>query len=106
MGGGGLRPPDQTAGHDGDLADVALNWMLWQARAATLRFDLSDPDDRQINHPTLHDDRPALARSGQDGDRSINAAAGSLMPYYPHNHPTHGPTRRHRNNTIITLYPN
>ncbi|AEC21593.1 hypothetical protein PT7_3053 [Pusillimonas sp. T7-7] len=106
IGGGVLRPPDQTAGHDGDLADVALNWMLWQARAATLRFDLSDPDDRQINHPTLHDDRPALARSVQDGDRSINAADGSLMHYYQDNHPALGRSRRDSTETLIARYPN
>src|SRR3546814_18420676 len=106
MGGGGLRPPDQTAGHDGDLADVALNWMLWQARAATLRFDLTDPDDRQINHPTLHDDRPALAQTVQDGDCSINTAAGPLMHYYQDNKHSLDSSRRDRTETLIALTQN
>src|SRR5690606_33094779 len=66
--GGGVLSSGQTSPEPaGDLADVALNWMLWQARAASLRFDLSDPADRQITLPTLHDERPAIARSVQDG---------------------------------------
>ena len=106
--GGGILPssPEAQSGSPGDLADVALNWMLWQARAATVRFDLANPDDRQITRPILHDQRPAITRSIQDGDRSVSAPDGSLMHYYQDDHPALGRDHRQTTETLITRYPN
>ncbi|NYT84504.1 phospholipase effector Tle1 domain-containing protein [Pollutimonas harenae] len=107
IGGGVLRTPgNETAEPAGDLADVALNWMLWQARAATLRFDLSDPADRQITQPTLHDQRSILTRSVQDGDRSVNGADGTQTHYYQDSHPTLGRQQRDDTEALITRRPN
>ncbi|MBP6019639.1 MAG: DUF2235 domain-containing protein [Burkholderiaceae bacterium] len=89
--GGGMalseaRPSDQR----GDLADVALNWMLWQARAASLRFGDVALNDRIITNPTLHDERAPLLRSVQDGDRSVDSSAGVLLHHYQDDHATLG----------------
>src|SRR5690606_29892927 len=48
IGGGTLYEDDGQPKTRGDLADVALNWMLWQARAATLRFGTLAPAHRVI----------------------------------------------------------
>lgn len=107
IGGGVLHPPsNETARPSGDLADVALNWMLWQARAASLRFDLTNPDDRLISQPTLHDDRPALVRSIQDGDRSVSGADGATTHYYQDSHPALGRSRRDSTEALIARRPN
>ncbi|OYV48649.1 MAG: hypothetical protein B7X10_02800 [Burkholderiales bacterium 21-58-4] len=47
--GGGTDTDDKGQPNSrGDLSDVALNWMLWQARAALLRFDTAPLSDREI----------------------------------------------------------
>lgn len=101
IGGGALHLRDASAEPGGDLADVALNWMLWQARAASLRFDLADPNDREITRPILHDERPALSRSVQDGDRSVSGADGATTHYYQDSHPALGRGRRDSTEALI-----
>lgn len=94
IGGGSLPAPGESAPRAGDLADVALNWMLWQARAASLRFDPTDLADREITDPVLHDERPTVSRSVQDGDRSVRGADDALTHYYQDDHPSLGRSRR------------
>lgn len=92
--GGGTLYEDGQPRTRGDLADVALNWMLWQARAATLRFHPADASDREITDPILHDHRSPLLRSIQDGDRSVSQASGALLHNYQDDHPQLGRSQR------------
>lgn len=94
IGGGATRTDDGQSSVRGDLADVTLNWMLWQARAASLRFDTLPENDREITDPILHDARSSIARSLQDGDRRINGANGSLLLDYQDHHAQLGRTQR------------
>jgi len=72
----------------GDLSDVALNWILWQARAALAPFGDLAPEDRQVTEALLHDGRPAWQRLLPDGDRAIQDSRGmaTLMPQGRHEH--------------------
>src|SRR3546814_10838849 len=65
--GGSLQAPDGQPDTRGDLADVALNWMLWQAGAAMAGFDPVPASDREITQAILHDERSVLLRSVQNG---------------------------------------
>ena len=65
----------------GDLSDVSLNWMLWQARAARVQFSDS-PDDALISTPILHDARSSTMRTVQNGDRRIENADGTKRLNY------------------------
>ncbi|WP_323018849.1 phospholipase effector Tle1 domain-containing protein [Castellaniella sp.] len=73
IGGGLLRDndgPDQT---DGDLSDVALNWMRWQALAALAPMKALAPEEQQITRPWLHDERSPAQRL-LAGDRNLQDA--------------------------------
>src|SRR5690606_8318533 len=59
---------------DGDLSDVALNWMRWQALAAQVPLADLAPDDRTVTHPLLHDERNPVWRSLGSGDRMLQDA--------------------------------
>ncbi len=100
--GGGIALSDARLGdQQGDLADVALNWMLWQARAASLRFGDVALNDRIVANPILHDERAPLLRSVQDGDRSVDSAAGVLLHHYQDYHATLGRDQRASAETAI-----
>lgn len=93
--GGGVALSDTQSGQQhGDLSDVALNWMLWQARAASLRFGDVGQNDRIITNPILHDERAPLLRSAQNGDRSVDSSAGVLLHHYQDDHTTLGRDQR------------
>src|SRR5690606_29827731 len=66
----------------------------WQARAATLRFGTIGPEHRVITEPILHDQRPELLRSVQDGDRSVEDSKGGLQHNYQDDHPRLGRAQR------------
>lgn len=90
----------------GDLSDVALNWMLWQARAATLRFGATPDDSRIVSNPILHDQRAPLLRSVQDSDRSVDNANGALLHHYQDDHARLGKEQRTRAETAIIRHEN
>src|SRR5690606_10376425 len=94
IGGGATRTDDGQSSVRGDLADVTLNWMLWQARAASLRFGTLAEGDREITNPILHDGRSSIARSLQNGDRRLNQADGSLLLDYQDDHDGLGRAQR------------
>ncbi len=60
----------------GDLADVSLNWMLWQARIAGVGWVAGPLADREVTDPLLHDYRPGALRWISDGDRHVDSAFG------------------------------
>lgn len=104
--GGGVLPDNRgQPGGRGDLSDVALNWMLWQARAASVRFGDLDDSDRSVTNPVLHDFRSTLVRQIQDGDRSVHATAGGPLLNYQDDHPRLGRTLREQTEQIIRRAP-
>ena len=80
IGGGLLLDERQRPRPDGDLSDVALNWMRWQALAALVPLAELPADDRTVASPLLHDERgPALRLLA--GDRALqDAAARTIGP--------------------------
>ncbi|NYT83282.1 DUF2235 domain-containing protein [Alcaligenaceae bacterium] len=104
IGGGTLYDDGGQPLRHGDLSDVALNWMLWQARAATADFRLSDPADREISSPILHDERSPVLRGIQDGDRSVLAADGSKTHEYQDDHIRLGRRLRASAETLIARH--
>ncbi|PLC55633.1 hypothetical protein CR155_00830 [Pollutimonas nitritireducens] len=101
IGGGAMRRDDGRPSVRGDLADVTLNWMLWQARAASLRFGTLAEGDREISDPILHDGRSSIARTIQNGDRRIDQADGSLLLDYQDDHGQIGHTQRAATESMI-----
>jgi len=101
IGGGTLYEDDGQPKTRGDLADVTLNWMLGQARAAMLRFGVLAPAHRVITEPILHDPRPELLRSVQDGDRSVQDSRGGVQHNYQDDHDRLGRTRRASAEAVI-----
>jgi len=106
IGGGIFVDADGQAGSRGDLSDVALNWMLWQARAASVRLADGTEDDRQITVPILHDERAPLLRSAQNGDRRVNAPDGSKLLDYQDDHARLGRAARDATEAFITRIDN
>ncbi|MEO6985692.1 MAG: DUF6531 domain-containing protein [Paralcaligenes sp.] len=105
--GGGMDIDDRGQPNSrGDLSDVALNWMLWQARAALLRFDTAPLSDREITEPIVHDQRSALARAVQSGDRRVDGQDGS--PRWPNqdDHPQLGHLQRNTSEELIQRIAN
>lgn len=79
--GGGLLLDDRGKPRaDGDLSDVTLNWMRWQALAALVPLKDLNAEDQQVSRPWLHDERnPAQRLLG--GDRDLqDAGTQSLGP--------------------------
>jgi len=73
--GGGLLLDDQLRPvPDGDLSDVALNWMRWQAQAALVPLAEPAADDRTVTNPLLHDERSRTLRHLPPGDRMLQDA--------------------------------
>ncbi|MGB7400239.1 phospholipase effector Tle1 domain-containing protein [Castellaniella sp.] len=77
--GGGMILDDQgQAMADGDLPDVALNWMRWQALAAMVPLDDLSADDQHVTRPWLHDERIPGARV-LGGDRALQDTHGQTL---------------------------
>ena len=73
--GGGLLGDGAGGLPAGDLSDVALNWMAWQAWAAQVPLAALPAADRDVSQPLLHDERPPLLRGLAPGDRLIQDSA-------------------------------
>jgi len=61
IGGGNLLDPEDTP-RQGDLADVALNWLWWQAAMAGVSLEPLAEEDRIVREPLMHDMRSATMR--------------------------------------------
>ncbi|MBC2769214.1 phospholipase effector Tle1 domain-containing protein [Pusillimonas minor] len=106
IGGGVLYDSQGQPNRRGDLHNVALNWMLWQARAAGVELADGTPGDTAVNAPYLHDDRSATLRSLQDGDRRLDRAAGTLWHTYQDQHARLGHASRAAAEAFIDRYDN
>lgn len=105
--GGGVLPSERgKPGGRSDLPDLTLNWMLWQARAASVPFSNLDDDHRTVTKPILHDLRSPALRQMQDGDRSIDAASGKPWLNYQNEHPRLGRELREQAERLITRVEN
>lgn len=103
--GGGIAYDERgEATLQGDLSDVTLNWMLWQARAASLQFSVGDPSQGEVDNPVLHDQRSATARSVQNGDRRMDDANGALLHPYQDDHARLGRAQRDATEPLIQRY--
>jgi hypothetical protein len=60
-----------TGGDGGDLSDVALNWMVEQARIAGVRMQGLPPELQNVANPILHDETRTALWSGL-GERSTD----------------------------------
>lgn len=74
IGGGMVLDDDLQPMINGDLSDVALNWMYWQANAALVKQADLDKSDTTVSQAWLHDERSIIEKSLLDGDRNIQDA--------------------------------
>ncbi len=100
IGGGALEDERERIG---DLADVSLNWMLWQARMATVAFDDPDQARQTVAAPFINDARTTLMRQIMNGDRAVQDATGAARHAYQNDHPTLGGERRASVEALIEL---
>jgi hypothetical protein len=102
--GGGVSSAQTAADPaSGDLSDVALNWMLWQARSVALRFDDGDPGQNEITNPIVHDQRPPVIRA-QGSDRPVDAADGNRLHRFQDEHARLGAAQRQATERLIDRY--
>lgn len=102
IGGGALEDERERIG---DLADVSLNWMLWQARMATVPFSELDDAQQTVTAPLLNDARTPLMRQIMNGDRAVQDASGATRHHYQNDHPTLGGERRASAEALIERKP-
>src|SRR5690606_13977697 len=87
-----------------DLSDVALNWMLWQARAASVPLSRLAAERATVSEPVLHDQRPAPVRSVQEGDRRVDGPDGRKQFDYQDDHHRLGRAQRQATEALINRY--
>jgi len=105
--GGGIPPGEKQPAHiHGDLSDIALNWMLWQARAASVPWGRLAQEQTAIDNPVLHDARSPLARSIQEGDRRVDGPDGRKQLNYQDDHHRLGRQQREATEALIDRYEN
>lgn len=105
--GGGIPVGEQSqADLHGDLSDIALNWMLWQAQIASVPWDVPAAEQRAIQNPILHDSRTALARSLYEGDRRIDRPDGRKWHGRQDRHASLGQRQREATEALIQRYEN
>lgn len=101
---GGGVPHNEPAHLHGDLSDVALNWMLWQARAASVPLSRLAAEQATVSNPILHDARSSLARSVQEGDRRVDGPDGRKLLDYQDEHHRLGRSQRLATEALINRY--
>ncbi len=93
IGGGYLTARASPGSTPGNLSNVALQWMAWQAQAAGVRLSLPDVA-RQFDQPAIHDERGETFRRLQNGDRAVLHADGRKWVEYQAEHPEYGQALR------------
>ncbi len=82
------------------LSDITMQWMLWQASAATVKFN--NPGINVANKTAiLNDFRSTVARSIQDGDRAVQSSAARPLLNYQDYHPRLGRNTRNQTEQFI-----
>jgi RHS repeat-associated protein len=75
IGGGMALDPHQQPIPSGDLSDVALNWMRWQALAALVPMGALPAADQRVTQALLHDERLPMDRILENSDRALQDAS-------------------------------
>ncbi|MCP1681551.1 T6SS phospholipase effector Tle1-like catalytic domain-containing protein [Kerstersia gyiorum] len=102
--GGGYLSRDTPDATRGDLSDVALAWMHWQARAAGVPLAPLPEAQATVSQPLLHDERNVFYRkTGQD--RPVRHADGSPWLHSQAEHPGLGATGRNEVEAFIERLP-
>lgn len=102
IGGGNDNPQGMSTPplEQGDLSDITLNWMAWQAHAVQVNLRLK-AEDLSIDRPIVHDERAAWLRTLQNGDRAILGAAGHTLHTYQQDHDRLGALAREQTESLI-----
>ena len=100
IGGGYLTPQASPGSTPGDLSQVALAWMQWQARAAGVAIDGAG-GIASVRLPVIHDERAVFSRRAQNSDRRVNRADGSRWVSYQDDLPVMGRELRREVETFI-----
>lgn len=104
IGGGYLTPETSPGSTPGNLSQVALAWMQWQAQAAGLEMS-PKPTSESVTNPIVHDERAVFARRMQNGDRRVNHADGSKWANYQSDLPRMGQGLRREVESFIRRHP-
>jgi len=94
IGGGYLTREASPGSTPGDLSQVALAWMHWQAKAAGVPLGVG-PAAASVTRPIVHDERAVFARTVQRGDRRVSQPDGRLWVNYQDHAPAMGAEVRH-----------
>lgn len=89
IGGGYLTREASPGSTPGDLSQVTLAWMHWQAKAAGVPLGVG-PAAASVTRPIVHDERAVFARTVQRGDRRVNQPDGRLWVNYQDHAPAMG----------------
>ncbi len=104
IGGGYLTAEASPGSTPGNLSQVALAWMQWQAQAAGLGMS-SQPKPESVTTPVVHDERAVFARRMQNGDRRVNHADGTKWANYQSDLPRMGQGLRREVELFIRRHP-
>ncbi len=100
IGGGYLTRQASPGSTPGDLSQVALAWMHWQAQAAGVPLG-AGPSAGSVTRPIVHDERAVFTRSLQRGDRRVNQPDSSLWVNYQDHAPTMGAEVRQQVESLL-----
>jgi RHS repeat-associated protein len=104
IGGGYLTRQTSPGSTPGDLSQVALAWMHWQAKAAGVPLG-AGPTATSVTRPIVHDERAVFARTMQRGDRRVNQPDGRLWVNYQEHAPTMGAEVRRQVESLLARTP-
>jgi len=104
IGGGYLTRQTSPGSTPGDLSQVALAWMHWQARAAGVPVG-PGPSAGSVARPIVHDERAEFARTVQRGDRRVNQPDGRLWVNYQAHAPAMGAGVRQQVESLLARTP-
>jgi hypothetical protein len=100
IGGGYLTRQASPGSTPGDLSQVALAWMHWQAQAAGVPLG-AGPTAASVTQPIVHDERAVFTRTMQRGDRRVNQPDGSLWVNYQEHAPAMGAEVRQQVESLL-----
>jgi len=104
IGGGYLTAQASPGSTPGNLSQVTLAWMQWQAEAAGVGLG-KKATAKEVTHPLIHDERAVFSRKAQNGDRRVNHADGRKWANYQADLPRMGQGLRKEVEAFINRPP-
>lgn len=104
IGGGYLTAQASPGSTPGNLSQVALAWMQWQAQAAGVPVT-GKISFTAVTQPIMHDERAVFSRKAQRGDRRVNHADGKKWVNYQADLPLMGQALRQEVEAFIRRPP-